>query len=98
MNIDIKDFIDMNVGLRNVIDIRSNDIYNKGSIPNAINIPRRILLVNPDLYLDKNKTYYLYCEEGKFSKKVSKELNELGFTTYSINGGYEAFKKLREKN
>ena len=70
MNIDIKDFIDMNVGLRNIIDIRSNAIYNKGSIPNAINIPRRILLVNPDLYLDKNKTYYLYCEEGEFRTRL----------------------------
>lgn len=80
-------------GYKNIIDIRSNDIFNKGSIVNAINIPRRILLVKPELYLKKNKTYYLYCDEGEFSKKVSKELNELGYNTYSIKGGYFGYKR-----
>lgn len=82
-------------GLRNIIDIRSNTLYNMGSIPNAISIPRTILLVKPDLYLNKNTVYYLYCDEGKLSKKVSSELNELGYRTYSIKGGYNSYKKLK---
>ncbi len=82
-------------GLKNIIDIRSTNLYNKGSIPNAVNIPRSILLLKPELYLKKNVSYYLYCDEGEFSKKVSKELNELGYTTYSIKGGYTYYKQVK---
>lgn len=93
MEITIEELI--NKGLRNIIDIRSNILYNYGSIPNSINIPRNILLLKPEMYLKKNEVYYLYCDEGEFSKKVSKELNEIGYTTYSIKGGYTSYKKLK---
>lgn len=81
------------MGFKNTIDIRSNILYNKGSLPNSINIPRQVLLLKPELYLKKNVAYYLYCDEGQLSKKVSLELNELGYHTYSIEGGYNAYQK-----
>lgn len=83
----------MNMGFKNTIDIRSNILYNKGSLPNSINIPRQVLLLKPELYLKKNVAYYLYCDEGEQSKTVSRELNELGYHTYSIEGGYNAYQK-----
>ena len=81
-----------NNGFKNIIDIRSNDLYNLGSIPNSINIPKRILLLNPELYLKKDTNYYLYCDNGTSSKKVSNAHNELGYNTYSIKGGYLEYK------
>lgn len=83
----------MKMGYKNTIDIRSNTLYNKGSLPNAINIPRQVLLLKPELYLKKNTTYYLYCDEGEQSRAVSRELNELGYHTYSIEGGFHAYQK-----
>ena len=85
----------MQKGLKNIIDIRSNVLYNYGSMPNSMNIPRSILLLKPELYLKKNIEYYLCCDEGETSKKVSKELNELGYTTYSIKGGYIAYSRIK---
>lgn len=78
---------------KNTIDIRKTEDYNEGSIPNSINIPRKNLLLYPEKFLEKNKTYYLYCDSGEKSLKVSKELKELGYNTINIEGGYNAYKK-----
>lgn len=78
---------------KDTIDIRSNKDYNEGSIPNSINIPRKNLLLHPEKFLKKDKKYYLYCDSGEKSLKVSKELKELGYNTINIEGGYNAYKK-----
>jgi rhodanese-related sulfurtransferase len=61
-------------------------------IKNSINIPYYNLLNNYSHYLNKNNTYYLYCEEGKQSLEISKRLNEFGYNTKSIKGGLNALK------
>ena len=43
----------------NLIDIRDNYSYLNGTIKNAKNIPYNELLINPNKYLNKNKTYYV---------------------------------------
>ena len=58
----------------------------------SINIPYYNLLNNYSHYLNKNNTYYLYCEEGKQSLEISKRLNEFGYNTKSIKGGLNALK------
>ena len=47
-----------------IIDIRDYSLYLKGHIENAKSIPKYLLLSNPDKYLDKNHTYYIYCSSG----------------------------------
>lgn len=74
-----------------IIDIRSNYSYNMGHIKNAINIPYYNLLNNFSHYLDKNKIYYLYCEEGKQSEEISNRLNLFGYSTFNIIGGYQSY-------
>ena len=44
-------------------------------------------------YLKKNKVYYLYCDLGIRSEQLSKMLNKKGYKTFSIEGGYKAYKK-----
>ena len=76
----------------NIIDIRSSISFNKFNYKGSKNIPRMILLNNPDLYLNKNEEYYLLCDKGLLSKSVSNILNSLGFRCYSIVGGIESLR------
>lgn len=75
----------------NVIDLRSIQNYNNHHIPNAKNIPFEKLISKPSLYLSRNETYYLYCTYGKKSISVCRILNNLGYHTVNINGGYESW-------
>ncbi len=75
-----------------VIDIRDKYQYLLDHIPNAKNIPQNFLLMMPENYIDKNTTYYLYCEYGMRSKKVCTELSKLGYKVINIDGGYQAYK------
>jgi rhodanese-related sulfurtransferase len=72
-----------------IIDIRSSLDYSDKHIPNSINIPRMILMTNPDLYMNKNEEYYLICDSGKISLSCAKILNALGYRCFSINGGID---------
>lgn len=81
--------IDLNRDI--IIDIRSNYSYDMGHIKNAINIPYYNLLNNFSHYLDKHKTYYLYCEYGKQSEEISNRLNMFGYNTFNIIGGYQGY-------
>ena len=54
----------------NIIDIRSVEKYNNNHIEGAINIPFDKLLMNPNKYLKKNETYYIYCQRGIQSRKM----------------------------
>ncbi len=74
-----------------IIDIRNNQNYNNNHIPNAKNIPSQELVNNPSKYLDKNQTYYLYCQKGTTSIRVCSLLNSLGYKTVNVAGGYEAW-------
>ena len=68
-----------NLGIVNIIDIRSEEKYNDNHILNAYNIPYNKLLINPNNYLEKNKTYYVYCQKGITSKKICNILNDKGY-------------------
>ena len=72
-----------------IIDIRSSRSYNNNHIEGSINIPYELLIVYPERYLLRNKKYYIYCQKGVTSKKVVSILNNRGYNTVSIQGGYE---------
>lgn len=75
-----------------IIDIRDNYQFNLGSIPTSINIPMNFLLTNPDIYLNKSDTYYLYCEYGSRSKGVCNKLSHQGYNVINILGGFSEYK------
>lgn len=87
--ISINEVIKMNNPI--IVDIRDNYSYNISHVKNAINIPYYNLLNNYSHYLDKNKVYYLYCDEGKQSLEISRRLNLIGYNTMSISGGFISF-------
>ncbi len=75
-----------------IIDIRDNYQFNLGSIPTSINIPMNFLITNPNIYLNKNDTYYLYCEHGSNSKTACNYLTKLGYKVINVLGGFSEYK------
>ena len=69
-----------------IIDIRSKLDYEEKNIGSK-NIPRWILLSDPDSYLNKIDNYFLLCDEGTVSISCARILNALGYKCYSIKGG-----------
>lgn len=74
-----------------IIDIRSGQKYNDNHIPGAINISFEQLMSFPEKYLNKNDTYYVYCQMGSTSLHVSRVLRVKGYKVVSVKGGYEAY-------
>lgn len=94
MNISIKDFISKSSKERlNIIDIRDEYSYSLNHIPNSINVNKISLLQQPNKYLDKIKTYYIYCSAGHNSGIVTTRLNNLGYKVINISGGYNSYIK-----
>lgn len=80
-----------NLDYVDIIDIRSEEKYNDNHILNAYNIPYNKLLICPNNYLEKSKEYYIYCQKGITSRKLCNILNNKGYNTINIIGGYEAW-------
>lgn len=89
-NISMNDFLKVSHSV-NIIDIRSVQNYNNNHIPNARNIPFEKLLIKPEDYLNRNSTYYIYCQQGIKSQKATEILRKMGYNVVNIDGGYEAW-------
>lgn len=74
-----------------VLDVRTQEEVDEGSIPNAIHID--IYKGQGFIYevdqLDKSKSYYVYCKAGGRSAQACAIMNQLGFkNTYNLVGGF----------
>ncbi len=73
-----------------LLDVRTEDEYVRGHIPNAINMD----FYNPNFKtdikkLDKDKSYLIYCAAGGRSKKTSRLLRDNGFNkVYNLQQGF----------
>ena len=72
-----------------IIDLRDSDKYLKKHLKGSINVAFNALIVYPERYLKKNKKYLLICDLGLKSKKTSEILNNNGYYTYSLMGGFK---------
>ena len=73
-----------------ILDVRTPEEFDRGIIPNAINID--IYKGQGFIYLleelDKSKSYYVYCHAGSRSARACEVMQQLGFsTTYNLVGG-----------
>lgn len=74
-----------------ILDVRTEDEWNEGIIPNAIHID--IYKGQGFIYevdeLDKSKNYYVYCKAGGRSAQACAIMSQMGFaTTYNLVGGF----------
>ncbi|HMI06336.1 MAG TPA: rhodanese-like domain-containing protein [Flavobacterium sp.] len=78
-----------------ILDVRTEDEWNDGYIPNAIHID--IYKGQGFIYevdaLDKSKNYYVYCKAGGRSEQACNIMNQLGIdNTYNLVGGMMQWK------
>ena len=73
-----------------ILDVRTEEEFESGYIPNAKNIDLRMGpgFVDEINNLDKNKSYYVYCRSGARSAQAVQLMRDLGFNeTYNLLGG-----------
>ncbi len=78
-----------------VIDVRTEDEWNDGIIPNAvmIDIYKGQEFLDEVEALDKSKNYYVYCKAGGRSQQACHLMEQMGFeTTYNLMGGFMHYK------
>ena len=73
-----------NSSLGKLIDIEPPEIFIQKHFPGAINIPYETLLYNRERILDKNETYYIYCQKGNKSKRAMNILTTFGYKIVQV--------------
>ncbi len=72
-----------------ILDIRQADIYAKGHIKGAVNLPWGTAISDNLGKLPKNKTIMVYCYTGQTAGQTVALLNMAGFTAKSVNLGWD---------
>lgn len=72
-----------------ILDVRTPEEFEKGHLPNAININKNAAsFVLEIAALDKEKTYFVYCLSGARSSAAAQILSEQNFkNVYQLQGG-----------
>lgn len=71
-----------------ILDVRTQEEYDSGHIPNAILLPDTEIRSKAEALLpDKQKTILVYCRSGRRSAVAAKELVQMGYTQVYDFGG-----------
>ena len=93
-SIEIKELEKLDSAQVTIVDVRSQEDYNRNTIPYAVNIPMEEFRNGlPDL--DKAKPIYVLCHTGEKSETIVEQLEEAGYDATNISGGYRAFLRLQ---
>ncbi|MGY0373998.1 rhodanese-like domain-containing protein [Clostridium sp. JNZ J1-5] len=86
-----KDFIEKVKANENifVLDIRQADVYGKGHIKGAVNLPWGIAISDNLEKLPKDKPIMVYCYTGQTAGQTVALLNMAGFNAKSVNLGWD---------
>ena len=90
--ISVRELLNLNNPI--IVDVRNSYYYNISHIKGSISIPYYNLLNNYSHYLNKYSTYYLYCDTGEQSSKIVNRLNNFGYHTVSVDGGFLEYQRL----
>ena len=73
-----------------LLDVRDEDEYRAGYIPDAVHVTRGMLEFSVEDYIpDREQKVVVYCAAGLRSLLAAKSLREMGYTdTVSMAGGY----------
>lgn len=72
-----------------VLDVRTNDEYSQGHIPNSVLINIMSMSFRNEIdKLDRQKSYYVYCRSGSRSYQAGKAMTHMGFEkVYNLENG-----------
>ena len=93
-NVDINQGIEEFKKLDNayLIDVREEEEYLSGHIPNSKNIALSKIEDIKDIIKDKNANIFLYCRSGNRSKIAEKKLQSIGYKFAKNIGGINTYK------
>ena len=76
-----------------ILDVRTQEEYSQGHIPNAILIPHQSISdESKEILKDKEQLILVYCRSGNRSKVAAEALTELGYTNVVEFGGINDWK------
>lgn len=71
-----------------IVDVRRQDEYDEGHIPDAVLIPNESITdKQPDELPNLNQIILVYCRSGRRSKEASQKLADIGYTKVYEFGG-----------
>ena len=71
-----------------ILDVRTQEEYDEGHIPNAVLLPLDDIKAKAHVVLpDKDQLILVYCRSGRRSKLAAEALAELGYTNIKEFGG-----------
>jgi rhodanese-related sulfurtransferase len=74
-----------------ILDVRTDEEFNEGNVENSINIPLDSLRERLD-EIDKNKKIYIICQIGLRGYIAQRILEQNGYDTLNLSGGYRLYK------
>ena len=82
-------------GTVRLVDVREEESYKKGHIPEAVSIPYS---EEPDFLekFEKSGTIVICCDRGSLSAKVTLRMRKAGYPAYSLAGGYEGYQRFQK--
>ena len=92
--ISAKEFSGLDYSNYTLVDLREPDELIVSRIEGAINIPFSQFATGLDT-VPKDKPVIVYCREGDFSEQVAEILAERGYDVTNVEGGYNAYRKLK---
>ncbi len=78
-----------------LVDVREEESYKKGHIPEAVSIPYS----EEQDFLEKFEkagTIVICCDRGNLSAKVTLRMRKAGYPAYSLAGGYEGYRRFQK--
>ncbi len=82
-----------------IVDVREPDLFAKGHVPGAINIPYDTARERILKELSKNDRVVFICHSGPMGEKLSGVLTQNGYTkVYNVDGGMRWWKGPLEKS
>ena len=71
-----------------IVDVRRQDEYDEGHIPDAVLIPNECITdKQPEELPDLDQIILIYCRSGRRSKEASQKLADIGYTNVYEFGG-----------
>ena len=71
-----------------IIDVRTEEEFNEGHIPGAVNIPNETIAdTRPPQLPDSGQKLLIYCRSGNRSRQAAQKLADMGYTGVYEFGG-----------
>lgn len=76
-----------------IIDVRTNEEFMAGHLPNSVNIPFDQIERLASIAKDKHQPIFLYCRSGRRSGIAEQAIKEMGYKDIYNGQSYEALLK-----